>query len=404
MKKIFTKLFASAMIVSMAFSLFVATAKAAINIQLSGVANGGIYNSAAPVFGASGANVSATLNGGSFASGTLVNQAGFYRLVITARNGTEVNFRDAVFTIDTTAPVITITGVYNSEITDQNVRPYFSTNEGNVSATLNGGSFASGTLITSEGTYSLVVTARDAAGNVTFKDIVFTIRRGTTPPVNPPVTPPVENPVNPVVGIIKTAKSTVKIAKAATITPVAESTCAVPCVDPFDAILKDVNITKIENADGLGGNLNSCRNVRITGHAQDGLLVILYIEKDGSDVPMIGFVKAGAGDEYQFVTDKPLAAGDYTVFAKLAQEGGKTGPMIEVGSFHVERCNRLVVWMWLLIILIVLIAAGLIGWFMSRRRHAQKEVGENEEDIFGDIDEMAETTDADATDSHKDRL
>lgn len=403
MRNKFSKQVGLITLAAMAATFAAHTALAALSVQINGVSYGGAYKSAMPTFSASGASVSATLrrdnaivgSSGTFSSGTLLNRDGFYSLVVTARDSAgNVNFKDVVFTIDTIAPIITLTGVYNGLVSDQNVRPVFQTNEGTISATLkkdNGpaGNFVSGTLLTNTGTYSLVVTARDIAGNVTFKDVVFTIRRGTTPPVEPPVNPPVTPPATPetpgtpatpvpTTGTVKTAKSITSIARAVTVTPAPTETCAVPCPDPMDAILKNVTMTRAESADGLGGNLNSCRNARITGSAQDGLLVILYIKKEGMDVPLIGFVKAGAGDQYRFTTDKPLAEGFYTVFAKLAQEGGKTGPMVEVGHFQVDKCSRWLVWLWIAIALVILILGGLVWWLVSRRRRRMEEEDEGE--------------------------
>ncbi len=402
MNRIFPKIVAASTLAAL-MAIFVAhTALAALSVQISGVANGAYYNSGVrPTYNAPGASsVSATLNGGAFTGGTLVSTEGNYLLTVTAVSSGGATFKNVRFTIDNTAPVINITGVSNGQTyTDQSVRPVFTTNEGSISATLNGGSISSGTLISTVGNYLLTVTAADAAGNVTFRSIRFTLNKSTTPPVVPPVTPPTtpETPGTPAVpvptsGTTKTAKIIKRFAKAVTVTPVPTETCAVPCADPMDAVLRDVSMTKAESADGLGGNLNSCRNVRITGHAQDGLLVILYIKKEGTDVPLIGFVKAGAGDQYQFTTDRPLSEGFYTVFAKLAQEGGKTGPMIEVGNFQVDKCSRWLVWFWIAIALVVLILGGIAWWLASRRRRSLEEEGEliTEEPLEEAIDSSRE--------------
>ena len=415
MRKIFTKLIAAASVGAIVLTSFGASALAALTVQVSGVSNGASYNTdVRPSFSAAGAtSLSATLNGGTVANNTLIGTEGSYLLTITAVGGGNVTFKDVRFAIDKTAPVISISGVTNGQTyTDQSVRPYFSTNEGALTATLNGGTIANGTLISTVGDYLLTVTAADAAGNVTFRNVRFALRKSITPPVNPPVTPPTtpETPGTPATpvptnGTTKTVKGITKIAKAVTVPAAPTETCAVPCPDPMDAILKDVSVTKIENADGLGGNLNSCRNVRITGHAQDGLLVILYIKKEGTDVPLIGFVKAGAGDEYRFTTDKPLAEGTYTVFAKLAQEGGKTGPMIEVGHFQVEKCSRWLVWLWLLIILIALIVGSVIGWLVSRRRRRNAEARATDDMKDMDEDALSDEIVEEATDEmDSDRL
>ena len=393
MKKLLTKIFAAAVIAAMSFPMSVLTVRAAVNIQLSSVASG-IYYYNTDVTLINSSSVAATVDGGAldYPSNRNLSNEGAYGIKIWHRDSR--TFTDLLLNIDKTAPIISLSGISNNQVTSQNVTPVFSTNEGNISATLNGGVWFSGRTISNDGTYRLVITARDAAGNVTFRDIMFTIRRGTNPPVTPPTTPTTPATPVPTNGTAQTAKTITRIAKAVTVTAAPVEACAVPCPDPMDAILRDVNVTKIEGADGLGGNLNSCRNVRITGHTQDGLLVILYIKKEGMDVPLIGFVRAGAGNEYQFTTDKPLAEGTYTVFAKLAQEGGKTGPMIEVGHFQVEKCSRWLVWLWLLIILIALIVGSVIGWLVSRRRrrNAEARATDNMEDMNEDAlsDEIVE--------------
>src|SRR3972149_4673745 len=97
MNKFFAKLFITAVVVSIAFSACVATARAAISIQLGGVANGIAYNTTVrPTFNAVGAtSVSATLNGGSLSSGTAVSGEGNYLLTVTAVSAGDVSIRNA---------------------------------------------------------------------------------------------------------------------------------------------------------------------------------------------------------------------------------------------------------------------------------------------------------------------
>ncbi|HCF58036.1 MAG TPA: hypothetical protein DFS52_08595, partial [Myxococcales bacterium] len=106
------------------------------------------------------------------------------------------------FTIDTTAPAISISGVSDGQLGSQPVTPTFSATDANLdstAATLDGVSFASGTTVSSEGEHTLVVTATDRAGNSASKTLHFTI--DTTAPAisifgvsdgqlgNQPVTP-----------------------------------------------------------------------------------------------------------------------------------------------------------------------------------------------------------------------
>lgn len=78
---------------------------------------------------------------------------------------------------DTEAPVITVTGVVNGDLTNVAVTPVVTTDdvEAIVDITLNDEAFVSGTEIATEGEYTLVVTATDAAGNSDTKTINFTI-------------------------------------------------------------------------------------------------------------------------------------------------------------------------------------------------------------------------------------
>ncbi|WP_397334625.1 beta strand repeat-containing protein, partial [Paenibacillus sp. 1011MAR3C5] len=129
---------------------------------VTGVTEGGIYKSVTPGFNEG----TATLNGVAFNTGTKIDQDGVYTLVVTDAAG---NVTTVKFEIDNVGPTVTgVTegGVYKS------VTPVFT--EG--TAKLNTVAFTSGTVIGTEGAYTLVVT--DAVGNET--TVNFTI--DTTPP------------------------------------------------------------------------------------------------------------------------------------------------------------------------------------------------------------------------------
>ena len=121
--------------------------------KVTNVSDGEFYNTDRRIEFNEGA---ATLNGSAFTSGTVVTTPGSYILVVTdlAGNTTMINF-----TIDKTSPVVS--GVVHKGIYTSNRTISF--NKG--TATLNGSPFTSGTIVTAEGSYSLVVT--DKAGNVT---------------------------------------------------------------------------------------------------------------------------------------------------------------------------------------------------------------------------------------------
>ncbi|WP_059171762.1 Ig-like domain-containing protein [Bacillus sp. FJAT-27445] len=104
----------------------------------------------------------ATLNGATYKSGTAISAEGNYTLVVTDAVG---NATSVTFTIDKTAPVVN--GVMNNQYYNKDVKPTY--NEG--TATLNGNTFISGTTVSSEGVYTLVV--RDVAGNET--TVSFTV-------------------------------------------------------------------------------------------------------------------------------------------------------------------------------------------------------------------------------------
>lgn len=133
-------------------------------ISISGVEDGGIYNTDRTIeFN----KYYATLNGAPISSGYVVKNEGTYTLMVKDHFN---NNKTIIFTIDKTPPVITgakdgIT--YNSNIT-------VSFNEG--SALLNGKSFISGSVISTQGIYTLNVT--DTAGNSTV--ISFTMSNSKT--------------------------------------------------------------------------------------------------------------------------------------------------------------------------------------------------------------------------------
>ncbi|WP_175623623.1 S-layer homology domain-containing protein [Paenibacillus odorifer] len=104
----------------------------------------------------------ATLNGDPFASGETVSAEGDYTLIVTDAVG---NVTTVSFTIHKTGPTVTGVVYGSSYNTDRMIT--FNTGI----ATLNGDSFASGSEVSAEGDYTLIVT--DAMGNVT--TIAFTI-------------------------------------------------------------------------------------------------------------------------------------------------------------------------------------------------------------------------------------
>jgi len=146
---------------------------------VSGVMIGEVYNSNRTITFNEG---SATLNGDSYISGSDVTDEGNYTLIVTDEAGNVTNIK---FTIDKTAPAVSGVTEGSSYNTDQSV----TFNEG--TATMNGAPFASGTTVSAEGQYTLVVT--DAAGNVT--TVSFTIDK--TSPVITGLTAGINNYTSP---------------------------------------------------------------------------------------------------------------------------------------------------------------------------------------------------------------
>ena len=118
---------------------------------VSGAVEGGIYNTSMTITFNEG---TATLNGGAFTSGSQAVAEGEYTLIVTDTAG---NITTVHFTIDKTMPVIT--GVLDGA--SYNVNKTITFNEG--TATLDGSGFTTGSIVSTEGAHTIVVT--DAAGN-----------------------------------------------------------------------------------------------------------------------------------------------------------------------------------------------------------------------------------------------
>jgi hypothetical protein len=129
---------------------------------------------------------SVDLDGAPFTSGTEVSAEGDHTLTATAEDaGGRATTRIARFTLDFTLPVVSLSGVTEGTRFTSAPTPIFSATDANlllVSATLNGGAFASGTPIGADGAYTLVVTARDRAGNVANVTVSFTVDLPPAPP------------------------------------------------------------------------------------------------------------------------------------------------------------------------------------------------------------------------------
>lgn len=152
--------------------------KTAPEIVISGVEEGAFYNTAVtPVIttNEAEAEVAVTLDGNAY-SGTAIDVEGAHKLDITAKDKVEnTSTKSITFTIDKTKPIITVSGIQNGKIYSAKAQPSVSTNEqANITMSLDGKDY-DGSLITALGAHTLVVTARDRAGNTEVVTINFTV-------------------------------------------------------------------------------------------------------------------------------------------------------------------------------------------------------------------------------------
>lgn len=152
-------------------------------ITIIGLENGGTYTDGVK------ANVSfsdknltlsnITLNGNPYHSGTEIKQPGAYQIDATAQDAAGNKSGLSVsFDVITPSTEIDISGVRDGDLTNKSVTPVISfidSHATNQQVTLNGASFASGTTITTEGTYLLHSSAINAAAVAITKEVAFEI-------------------------------------------------------------------------------------------------------------------------------------------------------------------------------------------------------------------------------------
>lgn len=162
-------------------------------VHIGGVQGGVFYDGAVQptvtVDDASAVTVARRLNGLPW-SGEPVVADRVHELVVEATDAAG-NFRrsSVMFTIDTTAPSIQITGaedggLYNAPVTPQVT--VFDANPDETTLMLDGASYTEGTPVSGEGGHSFSASARDRAGNSSSRAIAFTI--DTVAPFAPQVT------------------------------------------------------------------------------------------------------------------------------------------------------------------------------------------------------------------------
>jgi|GEM_PF-1333807 len=350
--------------------------KTAPQVHIGNVSQSHLYNAnVKPTFSATDnirlQNVSATLDGYAFSSGSTVTGEGNHGITVTARDAAgNTTIQNLSFSIDKTAPIITIGGVKDGVTyglpNNTHLTITYSTNEGTAVGYLNGAKFNSGKTVSANGNYRVEVIASDAAGNVSTKVVNFAISKsgdnnnGNTTNNETNNSETTNN--NYFYRYLGATSAMAQNVDTSNIQPVSA-----------DNALTDIRFISAENADGLGGNLNSCRDIRIIGKAKEGLMIILYLKRDGSDMPVIGFVRATTGDTFEFVTEKPLESGNYQIYAKAAELNGQTGPLVLLGNMRVEQCSKITAWLWALILLILVLIGALIAWLWLRKKNDSEE-------------------------------
>ncbi|MCY1022376.1 RHS repeat-associated core domain-containing protein [Pyxidicoccus sp. MSG2] len=142
-------------------------------IHLSGLPAGPLVNHAVtPVWTVTEAHplrTEAKLDGQDVVSGTAISAPGAHTLVVSAWDEAgNTSSQTATFTLDTVAPVITVTGVADGQRRNTPATVSWTVQEehpGTAGATLDGQPFESGGVVSAPGPHTLVVTARDGAGN-----------------------------------------------------------------------------------------------------------------------------------------------------------------------------------------------------------------------------------------------
>lgn len=157
-------------------------------IVISGVTEAKYYNvDVTPGIVVTDANMdktTITLNGNVYISGTPIQVDGIYTLAVLASDKAGNTAQQVIhFVVDKTMPAVVVTGVQNNSYYNTDVIPVIAVTDTNLSTTtitLNGLPFVSGSTVSNEGAYQLIVTATDLAGNVNTTVVKFTIDK--TPP------------------------------------------------------------------------------------------------------------------------------------------------------------------------------------------------------------------------------
>ena len=152
-------------------------------VTITGVADGLSSRFAlTPTISVSGARESTiTLNGTVWTPVELAAE-GVYDLVVVAVSPAGVKaIHSVTFTIDTTPPVVTVTGVIPDHLYNTPVTPAVTFTGASESTITLDGAVWTPAKVTAEGTHTIIAAASDLAGNTTTKSVTFAV--DTTPPV-----------------------------------------------------------------------------------------------------------------------------------------------------------------------------------------------------------------------------
>jgi uncharacterized repeat protein (TIGR01451 family) len=166
-------------------------------VTVSGAAEGGAYAAdvvlAIAIADANPSSSSILLNGQPYVSGAVIHEQGSYQLEVRAEDGAgNTASLTRKFSIDTTAPVITVAGVDDGQHYSAAVTAAVTVSESNLASSqilLDGAIYVSGTAIAKPGAHTLQISATDLAGNKASRTLQFDI---TFPPPVVTVTAPAE--------------------------------------------------------------------------------------------------------------------------------------------------------------------------------------------------------------------
>ncbi|WP_051931979.1 S8 family serine peptidase [Clostridium sp. KNHs214] len=148
-------------------------------ITVTDVEEGKLYNKDVmpKITSSEKATITSTLDGKAY-KGEKITTEGIHQLVVKAVDlaGNTSEYK-VNFIIDKTFPVITVTGVEDGKVYNNKVTPVIKCddNTAKVTVTLNGKNY-DGKEIASVGDYTLIVTAKDLAGNTSSKTIKFSLK------------------------------------------------------------------------------------------------------------------------------------------------------------------------------------------------------------------------------------